>query len=96
MVLPFSEADILLCDPASLAVAALTTAVTSGIGAGVTALTGGFKKPKAPKMPELPSAQSSLNEGKKITGLQKAALINTSPSGLLETETVGRAKLLGN
>lgn len=76
----------------------------TAIAAGVTALTGvagttygiikGSQKPKAiaaPKQPTLtPAEDTTLKPG------QRADLINTGPSGILDPANTGRKTLLGN
>lgn len=70
---------------------------SAGITTGVTALAGGFSKPKAPAMPKLGATKSPLaGESTKLTPGQKVNAINTTPQGLLEPASTARNTLLGN
>lgn len=86
-------------DPISLsalATAAITSAVGAGVTTGVTALAGGFSKPKTPEMPKLGAKSPLAGESTKLAPGQKVNAINTSPQGILDSASTARNTLLGN
>lgn len=82
-------------DPFGITAAIIGSVATAAIGTGVTALSGGFKKPKAPAAPEMPKSPLAAGEDTKLKPGQKTNLINTTPQGVLEPATTGRKTLLG-
>lgn len=83
--------------PLAAALPIITSAI-GAVGAGAS-LFKAFQKPPSAKMPTIqPSAPGALStaESPGLTTGQKQSLINTSPSGLLDTANTTRAKLLGS
>lgn len=74
------------------------TAIGGLVGAG-SSLISAFRKPPSASTPSIkPSTPGALStkEGKQLTTGQKQSLINTSPSGVLDTAESTRARLLGS
>lgn len=82
-------------DPITLLTAAVTSAVTAGVGTGVTALAGGFKKPKAPTAPSSPltGITDPNTDEKSRRGILP---ISSSPLGDTTNPNLSRGRLLGN
>jgi len=83
-------------DPITLLTAAVTSAVTAGVGTGVTALTGGFKKPKMAGQ-QAASPLTGITDPNADEKSRRGIMpISSSPLGDTTNPNLSRGRLLGN